>query len=118
MINFDVFILYIVPCYPEISLSPINNTIIVEQDSTFICKAFSFGRVNYEWERVNNTIPDKASTDTYNNTLTIPNGTQFDEGHYCCIATSECGSSKECAVLSVTGMYILAIYIYAFIVIL
>ena len=81
-----------------------NNTIIVEEEVKFTCEAFSFSKVKYKWERVNNPLPDKAITDTCSSTLTIPNSTQFDEGNYCCVATNECGPVKECAILSVIGM--------------
>ena len=81
-----------------------NNTIIVEEEAKFTCEAFSFNKVKYKWERVNNPLPDKAITDTCSSTLTIPNSTQFDEGNYCCVATNECGPVKECAILSVIGM--------------
>ena len=97
---------YLVPC-PEISLFPINNTIIVEHEAQFTCEAFSFSKVSYMWERKNGLLPDKAITDTCSSTLTIPNGTQFDEGSYCCVATNECGPVKECAILSVVGMCIM-----------
>ena len=76
----------------------------MEEDTTFICKAFSFGTIQYKWERMNSSIPDKAViTDTCSSTLSIPNSTQFDEGSYCCIATNKCGPVKECAILSVIG---------------
>ena len=95
--------MYLVPC-PEISMFPINNTIIVEEQAEFTCEAFSFSKVSYKWERENGLVPGKSITDTCSSTLTIPNGTQFDEGNYCCVATNECGPVKECAVLSVIGM--------------
>ena len=95
--------MHLVPC-PEISLFPINNTIVVEEEAHFTCEAFSFSKVSYKWQRENGLLPDKAVTDTCSSTLTIPNGTQFDEGNYCCIATNECGPIKECAILSVIGM--------------
>ena len=95
---------FTVPC-PEIFLSPLNNTILVEEDTEFVCKAFSFGTIKYQWERMNSTLPAKASTDICSSTLSIPNATQFDEGHYCCVATNECGSVKECAILSIIGNY-------------
>ena len=91
-----------VPC-PEIFLSPLNNTIIVEEDTEFVCKAFSFGTIAYSWERLNDTLPAKSSTDICSSTLSIPNTTQFDEGRYCCVATNECGSVKQCAILSIIG---------------
>ena len=76
----------------------------MEEQAQFICEAFSFSKVSYKWERNNGLLPDKAIIDTCSSTLTIPNGTQFDEGDYCCVATNECGRVKECAMLSVIGM--------------
>ena len=101
-LSFITFISFTVPC-PEIFLSPLNNTIIVEEDAEFVCKAFSFGTIKYSWERMNSTLPAKASTDICSSTLSIPNATQFDEGHYCCVATNECGTVKQCAILSIIG---------------
>ena len=101
----------LVPC-PEISLFPMNNTIIVEEEALFTCEAFSFSKVDYKWERQSSQIPDKAMSDTCSSTLTIPNGTQFDEGNYCCVASNECGPVKECAMLSVIGMDDIILYIY------
>ena len=102
MIKWFIF-LHLVPC-PEISLFPINNTVVVKEEAIFNCEAFSFGKVKYKWQREQGSLPDKTITDTCSSTLTIPNSTQFDEGHYCCVATNECGPVKECAVLSVIGM--------------
>ena len=101
---------FTVPC-PEIFLSPLNNTIIVEKDAKFVCKAFSFGTIKYSWERMNSSIPAKASIDICSSILSIPNATQFDEGHYCCMATNECGTVKQCAILSIIGM-IMHAYMY------
>ena len=103
--------LYTVPC-PEISLYPINNTVIVKEEAKFTCVAFSFSKVKYKWERSDDVIPDKAVTDICSNTLTIPNSTQFDEGNYCCVATNVCGPVKECAALSVIGTYVLYYVLY------
>ena len=103
--------IYLVPC-PEISLFPMNTTIVVEEQAQFTCEAFSFSKVSYKWERENGLLPDKVTTDTCSSTLTIPNGTQFDEGNYCCVATNECGPVKECAVLSVVGMNDVYIALY------
>ena len=50
-------------------------------------------------------MPNKAVANLCNTSLTIPNGTQFDEGIYCCLATNDCGTVKECAVLSVIGRF-------------
>jgi len=85
----------------------------VEEDTKFVCKAFSFGTIKYSWERINSSIPAKASTDTCSSTLSIPNATQFDEGHYCCVATNECGTVKQCAILSIIGM-IMNAYMYVY----
>jgi len=99
--NLSVFC-FAVPC-PETSLSPIHSIILAEESVTFTCRAFSFGSINYKWERDNKEIPSKAITDICSTTLTISNSTQFDEGLYCCLATNDCGTVKECAMLSVIG---------------
>ena len=77
-----------------------------------MCKAFSFGTIEYSWERENDTLPTKSSTDICSTTLSIPNATQFDEGNYCCVATNECGSVKQCALLSIIGMLETCVSIY------
>ena len=76
----------------------------MEEQAQFICEAFSFSKVSYKWERNNGLLPDKAIIDICSSALTIPNGTQFDEGDYCCVAINECERVKECAILSVIGM--------------
>ena len=95
---------FIVPC-PEISLSPSRSIILAEQSATFTCQAFSFGSIVYIWERDGNQIPSKAVIDVSSSTLTVPNGSQYDEGLYCCLATNDCGTVKECTMLSVTGTF-------------
>ena len=82
----------------------------MEEQAQFTCEAFSFSKVSYIWQRENGLLPDKANTDTCSSTLTIPNGTQFDEGSYCCVATNECGPVKECAILSVIGRNKMNVY--------
>ena len=82
----------------------------MEEQAQFTCEAFSFSKVSYKWERENGLLPDKANIDTCSSTLTIPNGTQFDEGNYCCVATNECGPVKECGILSVIGMNEMNVY--------
>ena len=109
--NILLILFYVVPC-PEITLFPMNNTIIVEEEALFTCEAFSFSKVDYKWERQNDKLPDKAMSDTCSSILTIPNGTQFDEGNYCCVASNECGPVKECAMLSVIGMDDIIIIVY------
>jgi len=95
-----LFLNFLVPC-PEVSLSPSRSIILAKQSATFTCQAFSFGSIEYMWERDNNQIPNKAVIDVCSTTLTVTNGTQFDEGLYCCLVTNDCGTVKECAVLSV-----------------
>ena len=93
---------FVVPC-PEISLSPSSSIIFADESVTFTCQAFSFGSIDYQWERDNNQIPSKAIIDVCSAALTIPSGSQSDEGLFCCSATNDCGTVKECAMLSVIG---------------
>ncbi|XP_065894569.1 hemicentin-1-like [Dysidea avara] len=97
-----------IPC-PEISLSSSHSIILAEESVTFTCQAFSFGSIHYQWERDSNQIPNKAVTDVCSTTLTVPNGSQFDEGLYCCLATNDCGTVKECAMLSVIAVPIITL---------
>ena len=97
--------LYFIVSCPEISLSPSCCSILAEQSATFTCQAFSFGSIDYMWERDDNQMPSKAVIDVCSSTLTVPNGSQYDEGLYCCLVTNDFGTVKECAMLSVTGTF-------------
>ena len=84
---------------------------------TFSCLAWSYGGLVYKWKRnSSSTIPTNATVsfqerpfpaDTICFTtvwiLTIANVHVQDEGYYCCIASNECGKSKECAWLEIDG---------------
>ena len=59
--------------------------------------------MQYKWEKNNSQMPAKAIIDACSTKLTITNVTQSDEGLYCCLATNDCGTVKECAMLSVIG---------------
>ena len=105
---------FIVPC-PQIIISP--EPIIVHPNATvtFSCLAWSFGRLIYRWNRNDSsTLPSNSSvffqhkqfpvdqnyvTTVYK--LRIVNVQVIDEGLYCCEASNECGSIKECAWLEV-----------------
>ena len=97
----------IIPPQP-ISVRP-NTTV------TFSCLAWSFGGLVYKWTRNDSsTLPSDSTiffkekqlpADTnYLTTiykLRILNVNEMDEGLYCCEASNECGSNKECAWLEV-----------------
>ena len=97
----------IIPPQP-ISVRP-NTTV------TFSCLAWSFGGLVYKWTRNDSsTLPSDSTiffkekqlpADTnYLTTmykLRILNINEMDEGLYCCEASNECGSNKECAWLEV-----------------
>ena len=82
---------------------------------TFSCFAWSFGGLIYKWTRSDNStlplgsnvffkdnrIPADTSYLTTVYKLQILNVQVMDEGLYCCKATNECGSNKECAWLEV-----------------
>ena len=82
------------------------------------CLALSFGLLKYEWSKRNEVLPETAvhsyihsnpfdprreeTTSIYN--LAVYNVQPSDEGWYCCAATNEAGSTKNCAWLEVNSM--------------
>ena len=82
---------------------------------TFSCLAWSFGGLIYKWTRNGNStlppgsnvfckhkqLPADTSYLTTVYELQILNVQVMDEGLYCCEASNECGSNKECAWLEV-----------------
>ena len=119
---------FIVPC-PQIIISP--EPIIVHPNAivTFSCLAWSFGRLIYNWNRNDSsTLPSNSSvffqhkqfpvdqnyvTTVYK--LRIVNVQVIDEGLYCCEASNECGSIKECAWLEVDSKLYWSSYILVFV---
>ena len=85
---------------------------------TFSCLAWSFGGLVYGWNRNNDSTLPSNSTILFQNKmlpadtsylttvyeLQIVNVNEMDEGLYCCEASNECGSNKECAWLEVDSM--------------
>ena len=82
---------------------------------TFSCLAWSFGGLVYKWNRNGSSnLPSNTTVFFQDKSLAVDNNcftTVYelkivnvhvrDEGFYCCIASNECGSSKECAWLEV-----------------
>ena len=82
---------------------------------TFSCLAWSYGGLVYKWHKndsltlpFNNTVTFQekafpANTNCFTTVyeLRILSIQVIDEGLYCCEATNECGSNKECAWLEV-----------------
>ena len=102
--------------YPEIIRSPENITILPQSTADFYCLASSQSGLIYDWEVLDRSLPYSASV-TYDkwqfstlenqfttvNHLAISNVQQSDEGWYCCLATNEHGTIKECAWLEVNS---------------
>ena len=79
------------------------------------CKAFSFGDINYTWERQNEFLPAQSIIKNCNRTLLIPSLTKNDEGSYCCVAFNKVGFDKKCSNLIVQGtvfMYVQNMHMY------
>ena len=106
--NFSIY-LHIVPC-PEVTSLPVNITVLPGGVSQFICKAFSFHHLKYEWKRKDFAeLPTQVTTLlkldeqdlTAYSMLSIDKTDVTHEGWYCCVVTNECGDVKECAWLEV-----------------
>ena len=105
---------FIVPC-PQIFVPPQSVIVRPNVTVTFSCLAWSFGGLVYRWNRNgSSTLPSKSSiffqnkplpadTNYFTNMyeLRIFNVQVIDEGLYCCEASNECGTNKECAWLEV-----------------
>ena len=81
---------------------------------TFSCVAWSYGGLLYEWSKNGSlTLPSNSTVfyedkllplNSINTTMyeiTIYNVQETDEGHYCCMASNDCGSTTKCAWLEV-----------------
>ena len=98
-------------------ISPKNVTVLSNGNFTMNCLAVSFGLLKYDWSKRNGTLPQTAvqsyihnilfdplseqATSVYN--LAVYNVQPSDEGQYCCVATNEAGSTKNCAWLEVNS---------------
>lgn len=98
-------------------IPPENITVLPNQKVNLNCLAFSLGTLFYDWSKYNGTLPQTAiksyingkffsllggrATVVYN--LALLNVQTSDEGWYCCTATNEGGSIKECAWLEVNS---------------
>ena len=85
---------------------------------SFSCVAWSYGGLLYKWNKNNSAALPYNSTVSYedrplpvnaiNTTtfeITVFDVQEADEGHYCCIASNDCGSTTKCAWLEVDSKY-------------
>ena len=98
---------------PELVIARPNVTV------KFSCLAWSFGGLVYRWNRNDSsTLPSSSSvlfqdksfpadTSCFTNMyeLRIIHVQVIDEGLYCCEASNECGTNKECAWLEVDSKF-------------
>ena len=105
---------FTVPC-PQMIVPPKPVIVRPNVTVTFSCLAWSFGGLVYRWNRNDSsTLPSSSSvffqdksfpadnnwfTNMYE--LRIINVKVIDEGLYCCEASNECGTIRECAWLEV-----------------
>ena len=101
---------------PEIIHLPENITILPQSTADFYCLASSQSGLIYDWEVLERSLPYSASV-TYDewqfstlgryfttvSHLAVSNALPSDEGWYCCLATNERGTVKECAWLEVNS---------------
>ena len=85
------------------------KSVVARPDSivTFLCLAWSYGELEYEWNRNNSsTLPSNSSYSFHSNTvyeLKIINVQEIDKGLYCCGVSNECGNITKCAWLEVNS---------------
>ena len=117
-------ILFIVPC-PQMIIPPEPVTVRPDTTVTFSCLAWSYGGLVYRWDKNDSlTLPSNSSvffqdksfpadpscfTTVYE--LKIVNAQVIDEGLYCCEASNDCGTNKECAWLEVDSKLYIQIFI-------
>ena len=102
--------------YPEIIQLPENTTVLPQSTVDFYCLASSQSGLIYDWEVLDRSLPYSASVSydeqkfsmpgshlTAVSHLAISNVQPSHEGWYCCLATNECGTVKECAWLEVNS---------------
>ena len=102
--------------YPEIIRPPENITVLSQSTADFCCLASSQSGLIYDWEVLDRSLPYSASVSydewrfsafgrhlTTINHLVISSVQSSDEGWYCCLATNERGTVKECAWLEVNS---------------
>ena len=105
--------------YPEIVRLPENITVLPQSTADFYCLASSQGGLMYNWEVFDRSLPYSASISydkwqfstvgkyfTTVNHLAISNVRSSHEGWYCCLATNEHGTVKECAWLEVNSKWL------------
>ena len=102
--------------FPEIIQLPGNITILPQSTAHFYCLASSQSGLIYDCEVLDTSLPHSARVSydewqfstlgrhfTTVNHLTISNIQPSHEGWYCCLATNERGTVKECAWLEVNS---------------
>ena len=101
---------------PEIIHLPDNITVLPQSTANFYCLASSQSALIYDWKVLDRSLPYSANV-TYDEQqfstpgrhltvvshLAVSNVRPSDEGWYCCLATNECGTVKECAWLEVNS---------------
>ena len=103
--------------YPEIIQFPENTTVLPQSAANFSCLASSQSGLIYDWKILDGpSLPYFAhiSCDKWQfsaleghfttiSRLVISNVQPSNEGWYCCLATNERGTLKECAWLEVNS---------------
>ena len=109
-------LIYVVK-YPEIIILPENTTVLPHGDANFSCLASSQSGLIYDWKVLNkpslpyfaNSYYDEWQFSAFEGHLTtvsrlaITSVQPSNEGWYCCLATNERGTVKECAWLEVNS---------------
>ena len=120
--SFTVSILLVIINFIGIAtLSPLNNTIIGEENTTTItCEALGYPPPTVEWSRTNGTLSDRVSVSDsvsvptgygivtrLSVNLTITNASREDTGVYMCSANNSVGNDSKSINITVQCEFIL-----------
>ena len=87
---------------PVFVTRPSSQSVNLTQTATFTCSATGYN-VSYQWTIGSGSFPNKVAG-INSNTLVIRNVMSSDDNTYTCVVSSEGGTRRNSARLTVTGM--------------